>query len=104
MSTTTFRIVANSSVNADFFAFHGNIDAQSETLLKELPQRVCQPLVTLDFARTGRINSMGIAFLLRCLKKIKEEKKAEIHLKELNQTNALLFRMTGIFMLATPIK
>lgn len=102
--STTFRIVANSSGNMDFFAFYGNIDAQAETLLKELPQKVRQPLVTFDFAQTGRINSMGIAFLLRCLKNIKEEKKAEISLRELNQTNTLLFKMTGIFMLATPMK
>ena len=102
--STTFRIVANSSGNEVCFAFHGNIDAQAETLLKELPLKVRQPLVTFDFAQTGRINSMGIAFLLRCLKKIREEKKAEVRLKELNQTNTLLFRMTGIFLLATPMK
>jgi anti-anti-sigma regulatory factor len=102
--STTFRIVPNSSGNMDFFEFHGNIDAQAETLLRELPQKVRQPQVTFDFARAGRINSMGIALLLRCLKSIKEEKRADIHLRELNQTNTLLFKMTGVFMLATPVK
>jgi ABC-type transporter Mla MlaB component len=103
MSTTTFRIVAHDSGTTNLFAFHGNIDAQAEAQLMEVPQQVRQPLVTFDFSRAGRINSMGIALLLRCLKNIKEERKAEIHLRELNQTNTLLFKMTGVFMLATPV-
>jgi ABC-type transporter Mla MlaB component len=102
--STTFRIATQSTGTMDLFALQGNIDAQAETLLKELPQKVRQPRVSFDFARTGRINSMGIALLLRCFRHIKEEKKADISLLELNQTTTLLFKMTGIFMLATPVK
>lgn len=101
---TRFKISPDSFGTYDYFALHGNIDAQAEALLKELPAKVRQPLVKIDFSRAGRINSMGIALLLRCLKTIKEEKKAEIRLLELNQTNTMLFRMTGVFFLAAPEK
>ena len=47
---------------------------------------------------------MGIALLLRCLKTIKEEKQADICLLELNPTNTMLFKMTGVFFLAHPEK
>jgi hypothetical protein len=43
---------------------------------------------------------MGIAFLLRFLKSAKDEKNARITIHGLNQMNALLFKMTGIFLLA----
>jgi hypothetical protein len=46
---------------------------------------------------------MGIALLLRCFKRIKEEKRAEIKLVGLNQMNTMLFKMTGIFLLAHPV-
>ena len=97
---TTFKIVPDSSGTHDCFAFHGNIDARAEGELKELPGRVGRPLVRLDFSKTGRINSMGIALLLRCLKTIKEEKKAEIRIIQPNPMNAMLFKMTGMLLLA----
>lgn len=97
---TAFSIVSNGSGSHDHFAFHGNIDAQAEKLLKELPRQVRHPVVKFDFSRTGRINSMGIALLLRCLKTIKEEQNAEIRLIKPNQMNAMLFKMTGLLLLA----
>lgn len=97
---TTFKITPNSFGDFDYFTFHGNIDAQAEAQLKELPRRIQRQVVKFDFSKTGRINSMGIALLLRCLKTIKEEKKADIRLVELNPTNTMLFKMTGVFFLA----
>ena len=97
---TAFTIVPNNSGTHDYFAFHGNIDAQAEGQLKELPRKVQRTLVKLDFSKTGRINSMGIALLLRCLKTIKEEKNAEIRLIQPNPMNTMLFKMTGLFLLA----
>jgi anti-anti-sigma regulatory factor len=97
---TTFKITSGSSSTLDYFTFHGNIDAQAEAQLRELPLKVRQPLVKFDFSNTGRINSMGIALLLRCLKTIKEEKKAEIRLIQPNPMNAMLFKMTGVLLLA----
>ncbi len=97
----TFRILSTSAHDCDYFTFHGNIDAHAETSLKELPAKVRRPVVKFDFSRSGRINSMGIALLLRCLKTIKEEKRADIRLLELSTTNTMLFKMTGVFFLAT---
>jgi anti-anti-sigma regulatory factor len=58
--------------------------------------------VRIDFAGVKRINSMGIALLLRSFKRIRDEKHAEIQLSNLNDVNTMLFRITGIFLLATP--
>jgi len=85
----------------DFFALEGTIDAQSETLLKELPSKVRHSLVRFDFSKAGRINSMGIALLLRCFKDIGAG--AEIRLEGLSSMHNMLFKMTGIFLLAAPV-
>ena len=98
------HIVPDRFPQYDYFALNGNIDAQAEKQLKELPAKVKQPKVTIDFSKTGRINSMGIALLLRCFKAIREEKKADIELVGLTPMNTMLFKMTGIFLLATPGK
>lgn len=102
--STTFRIEPNDCGSFDYFALHGNIDVHAEAQLRQLPASVRHRLVKIDFSRTGRINSMGIAMLLRCLKAIREEKQADIRLLELNPTNTILFKMTGIFLLASPDK
>jgi anti-anti-sigma regulatory factor len=86
----------------DLFHMEGTIDVQSERLLKEIPQEVREGLVRFDFSRAGRINSMGIALLLRCFKEIRETKKAEIQLQGLSQMHTMLFKMTGVFLLAAP--
>ena len=87
----------------DYFALEGTIDAQSETFFKALPAQVRHPQVRFDFARAGRINSMGIALLLRCFKEIRQAKQAEIVLEGLSPMNTMLFKMTGVFLLATPV-
>jgi anti-anti-sigma regulatory factor len=80
---------------------HSNIDASAEKQLLNLPEMVRSQTVRFDFSQAGRINSMGIALLLRCFKKIRDEKKAEIFLRELSTTNMMLFKMTGVFLLAS---
>jgi anti-anti-sigma regulatory factor len=102
--STTFKIEPNDFGSFDHFALHGNIDAHAEKELQELPHSVRHRLVKIDFGKTGRINSMGIAMLLRCLKTIREEKQADIRLLALNPTNTILFKMTGVFLLASPEK
>jgi anti-anti-sigma regulatory factor len=87
----------------DFFELAGTIDAQSESFFRELPGKVRRSQVRFDFSQTGRINSMGIALLLRCFKEIRQEKQAEILLLGLSPTNSMLFKMTGVFLLATPV-
>ena len=97
---SSLTIEPTGSGSFDSFTFHGNIDAAAEAQLKALPRQVQRPLVKFDFSKTGRINSMGIALLLRCLKTIKEENKAEIRLIQPNAMNMMLFRMTGVLLLA----
>jgi len=98
---SSFQIIARSTESTDYIALLGNIDASAEMQLQKLPGMVDNQLVHFDFSQAGRINSMGIALLLRSFKQIREEKKARIVLRELNQTNTLLFKMTGVFMLAS---
>ncbi|HBA88133.1 MAG TPA: hypothetical protein DCZ75_09170 [Geobacter sp.] len=86
----------------DYFVLLGTIDAHSESFLKGLPAQVRHPLVTFDFSKAGRINSMGIALLLRCFKDIRA--KAEIRLEGLSPMHSTLFKMTGVFLLASPAK
>jgi anti-anti-sigma regulatory factor len=101
---TQFKVTPGRGAGCDLFTLHGNIDAQAETMLKELPTRVSNPVVRFDFGPAGRINSMGIALLLRCFKHIREQKKAEIELVALNPMNSILFKMTGVFLLAKPVE
>ncbi len=96
-----FKITARSAELIDHIELHGNIDAAAEKELQGLPAMVSNQVVRIDFSQAGRINSMGIALLLRCFKNIRDEKKAEIFLRQLNPTNTILFKMTGIFMLAS---
>lgn len=86
----------------DHFILEGTIDAHSEKLLKEIPSRVRHPRVHFDFSRAGRINSMGIALLLRCFKDIGS--RAEIRLEGLSPMHTMLFKMTGVFLLAEPVQ
>lgn len=97
----SFRVTARSAECIDHIELHGNIDAAAEKELQELPNLVRNQVVRIDFSQAGRINSMGIALLLRCFKQIREARKADIFLRQLNPTNAILFKMTGIFMLAS---
>lgn len=97
---SSFEVTARCADSTDYLDFCGNIDASAEQQLQRLPDLVRSPVVRCDFSRAGRINSMGIALLLRCFKHIREAKKAEILVRELNPTNTILFKMTGVFMLA----
>lgn len=95
--------LANYTSNGeDCFIIEGIIDAHAEDALKGIPSKVKHPVVRFDFTLAGRINSMGIALILRCFKEISG--KAEIRLEGLNQTHSMLFKMTGVFLLAAPVK
>jgi anti-anti-sigma regulatory factor len=96
------NIIVNREISCDAFLVHGNIDAQAEDLLRSVPEQVTQPQVRFDFSQAGRINSMGIALLLRCFKSIREFRQAEITISGLNPMNTMLFKMTGVFQLAKP--
>ena len=87
----------------DYFAVVGPVDASSECYFKDLPSQVRQSRVVFDFSGAGRINSMGIALLLRCFKEVKEMKRADIALEGVTPMHTMLFKMTGIFLLASPV-
>jgi anti-anti-sigma factor len=86
----------------DNIQFYGNIDSHSEAHFEGLIRRINGKRVVLDFSNTVRINSMGIALLLRSIKSIKEQKKAEVAIIGENKINAMLFKMTGIYLLTMP--
>ena len=81
---------------------YGFIDIHAEEQFRNLGDRILGNKVIFDFSETGRINSMGVAFLLRCLKNLRERMDVEIRICGLNPVNAMLFKMTGVFLLASP--
>jgi anti-anti-sigma factor len=99
-----FKFEINKDSVGDNVRFFGNIDSSSEPHFAELHRKITGRRVVMDFTNTGRINSMGIAALLRSIKSIKNDKRADVAISGLNKTNELLFKMTGIYMLATPHK
>lgn len=96
-------MIGQSAENFDYFALEGTIDSRSERFFKELPAQVRFDRVRFNFDKVGRVNSMGVALLLRCFKDIREKKKAEILLEGLTPMNTMLFKMTGVFLLASPV-
>jgi anti-anti-sigma regulatory factor len=95
-------ITFDNQQDLDIFQIIGIIDSRAQGLLDNLHCRVESLKVRIDFAGVKRVNSMGVALLLRSLKRIRDEKHAEIRLSNLNEVNTMLFRITGIFLLATP--
>lgn len=82
----------------------GVIDAQAEVRFEELQKKIEGNVVTFDFSQVGRINSMGIALILRCLKRLASERKITVQLQGLSQMNAMLFKMSGVFLLAKEVR
>lgn len=97
-----FKMELKRGYDSDFVKLFGTIDYEAGNSLEELPDKVGRPRIRFDFSNVGRINSMGIAFLLRCMKKLRDEKKTEISVDGLNSMHTMLFKMTGVFTLASP--
>jgi anti-anti-sigma regulatory factor len=102
MDNDSCTITADNQPGIDIFHIAGIIDSRAQWLLDNLHCRVESLKTRIDFAGVKRINSMGVALLLRSFKRIRDEKHAEIRLSNLNEVNTMLFRITGIFLLATP--
>lgn len=98
-----FTMEFHSNQAHDCVDFQGIIDAHAEAELNNLVSHVSRPVVRIDFSKCCRVNSMGLSLLLRCFKRIKEEKRAEIELDGLNQMNTMLFKISGVFRLAHPV-
>lgn len=99
---SSFNIERISHSAFDRLVFSGTIDARAEKEMSGAPELVRQSMVKIDFSNAGRINSMGIALLLRCFKTIRNDKKADIRVTGLSEVNKMLFRMTGVFLIAPP--
>jgi anti-anti-sigma regulatory factor len=82
----------------------GIIDSQAEPSFGELQKRVNGPSLLLDFSGVGRINSMGIALILRCLKHLTRERSLTVEIRGLNQINGMLCKMSGVFLMAREVQ
>jgi anti-anti-sigma factor len=80
--------------------FYGNIDSYTEPHFEEIVRKISGRRVVMDFSNAVRINSMGIAILLRTIKHVKTEKKSEVIIVGENKTIALLFKITGLYALS----
>jgi anti-anti-sigma regulatory factor len=96
----SFNIELIEDDNSDLCVLRGNIDIHAEKYLQELPGKVRRGIIKFDLSEVGRINSMGIALLLRCFKKMRDERKAEVILTGLNTMHTMLFKTTGVFLIA----
>ncbi|MFH1027543.1 MAG: STAS domain-containing protein [Pseudomonadota bacterium] len=96
-----FKFEIHKDSMGDNIRFYGNIDSHSEKPFEELSRKITGKRVVMDFSNTLRINSMGIAILLRSIKSIKSEKKSEIAIVGENKTNAMLFKITGVYTLTS---
>lgn len=97
-----FKFEIYKDSRGDNIRFYGNIDSLSEPHFEELVRKITGRMVIMDFSNTVRINSMGIAILLRSIKNIKSEKKSEVAIIGENKTHAILFKITGLYSLSTP--
>jgi anti-anti-sigma regulatory factor len=97
-----FRVDVSKDHRGDCISFHGNINTEATPHFNELCNKISGDCVFMDFSNVGRVNSMGIALLLRTINTIKTEKRAEVCFQGVNQINELLFRITGVSTLATP--
>jgi len=81
----------------------GIIDSQAVPSFGELQKQVKGPALLLDFSDVGRVNSMGIALILRCLKHLTRERNLQVQIRGVNQINGMLFKMSGIFLMAKEV-
>jgi anti-anti-sigma factor len=96
MTETTFHFVEEAQDQCTRYQFFGVLDAHSRQLIESLTQSSpSTPKVILDFAQIGRINSMGLALLLKLLNNWEKEGK-HIQVVNLNRMASVLFKITGL--------
>lgn len=82
----------------------GVIDMQAEAGFDDVVGRIVGQSIIFDFSSVGRINSMGIALLLRSFKRLSSEQNTIVLVRGLNQINSMLFKMSGVFLLAKEVR
>lgn len=96
MTETTFHFLEETQDQCICYRFFGVLDAHSRQLIESLSQSSPgASKVVLDFAQLGRINSMGLALLLKLLTGWEKEGK-QIQIVNLNRMAAILFKITGL--------
>lgn len=73
----------------------GEIDVTAAEAFAILPPEPPQPWVILDFAHVGKVNSMGLAQLMRLLESWKNL-GVRLEARNLNRMVSMLFKMTGM--------
>ena len=99
--TFTYRVAREAQ--QEVFFLSGIIDNEAEPSFGELQKQVSGPALVLDFSDVGRVNSMGIALILRCLKHLTRERNLEVQIRGVNQINGMLFKMSGIYLMAREV-
>lgn len=102
--SATCSITLTKEAQQEVVLLAGIIDMQAEAGFDELASRITSHSVIFDFGSVGRINSMGIALLLRCFKRLSSEQKTIVLVRGLNQINSMLFKMSGVFLLAKEMR
>jgi len=96
MNDSTLQITPEIEDGVARYRFSGIIDAYSKPLLGSLAQKPPETAaVILDFSEINRINSMGLALLLKMLNAWEGEGK-QIKVINLNRMAAILFKITGL--------
>lgn len=76
------------------FRLEGNIDAHAAESLQEL-YAIPSPTANLDFAGVQRVNSMGLALLLKLFEHC-EARGVDIKVSHANRMTSMLFKMTSL--------
>ncbi len=85
------------------YQFKGILSAESQDeFTKMVEASKAGPSIRLDFSKVDRINSMGIALLLKALKELKQNGKA-VEIAGANEMIKTSFKMMGINSWATVV-
>lgn len=97
--TQESKLTINTEVSADgalyTFTLSGQMDVTAGVVLNMLNDTPANSEVVLDFAAVERINSMGLAQLLKLLELWKKN-NIKIEARNLNRMISMLFKMTGL--------
>ncbi len=96
MNEQTLQVIPENDGNTALYRFSGIVDAYSKSILGSLAQDPPDTTkVVLDFSEINRINSMGLALLLKMLNAWEGQGK-QIKVINLNRMAAILFKITGL--------
>jgi anti-anti-sigma regulatory factor len=103
MSPPILHIQQEASVDPNFhrYSLRGIIDVDAVPLLEQLYGVPASTKVELDFAAVQRVNSMGLAQLLKLFEHW-ESKQIGVEVSHANRMTAMLFKITGLERFLAP--